>query len=78
MNNVEQRLRKVMAQTLEISDTDLPDKPSIENVDRWDSLGHLQVIMAVETEFGLKFRTDKIPNLTSLELLKTEIEHDTH
>jgi acyl carrier protein len=78
MNNIEQRLRELIAQTFEINETDLPSEPSVETVDQWDSLGHLKVIVAVETEFGLKFQTTKIPNLTSLALLRTEIEHDVY
>jgi acyl carrier protein len=73
MSNIEQRLRKAIAQTFDIDEADLPSELSIRTLEQWDSLGHLQLIMFIESEFNIKFTTEKIPLLTSLEELKTEI-----
>ena len=42
--------------------------------DAWDSLGHLNVILAVETAFGVRFRPEVIPDLTSVRKLLEELE----
>lgn len=69
-----QRLRKVMCEVFDYMEAELPENPDQVSIDKWDSLEHLRLIMAAENEFGIKFRTERIPHLTSLELLLLEIE----
>jgi len=78
MNNeysTRRRLRKVIADVLECQESELPDNPHQESIDKWDSLEHLRLIMAVESEFDIRFKTERIPGLTSLELLLSEINN---
>ena len=51
----------------------LPENPTQPTVVKWDSLGHIRLILATEKEFGLKFNTAQIPKLTSLSALCEEI-----
>lgn len=45
---------------------DFPDKNiQVEEVEEWDSLSHIQLIIAIETEFGLMIEPDDIPPLYS-------------
>lgn len=37
-----------------------------DQIEAWDSLGHLQLIMEIEQRFGIRFHIDEIPKLTSL------------
>jgi acyl carrier protein len=46
---------------------------SSEKLSGWDSLAHLRLIMAIEKEFGLQFETEKIPGLSSFDLIDNEI-----
>lgn len=41
---------------------------------RWDSLGHLTIISALEAEFGIELTEDEVGALTSLERLKAYFE----
>lgn len=72
---IRQRLRKVISEVLECREAELPENPAQESLDKWDSLEHLRLIMAIESEFNIRFQTEKIPVLTSLELLLAEIEN---
>jgi len=38
-----------------------------ETIEKWDSLGHLNLCMALEREFGVKIPMGKMPKLTTLE-----------
>ena len=48
---------------------------SAETVETWDSLTHIEIIVTVEEEFGIKIPQEKIPELKSfknlLETIKT-------
>lgn len=72
--NYRQRLRKTMCDVFDYKEAELPENPDQSAIDKWDSLEHLRLIMAVENEFGIKFQTERIPHLTSLDLLLAEIE----
>lgn len=37
-----------------------------ENIEAWDSMGHLMLIMALESEFGVKFEIDELFQIKSI------------
>jgi acyl carrier protein len=67
-------LRDILADILEISPEQVTPGLSIGTVDNWDSFRHLQVILAVEGEYGVQFDPQQIPELTSVSLLQSELE----
>lgn len=40
----------------------LSDEMTSEDVEDWDSLSHINLIMRIEREFGVKFTVDEITN----------------
>ncbi len=48
----------------------LHDETTAQDVERWDSLTHMQFIVAVEKRFGAKFRNAEIARLQSIGDLK--------
>ncbi len=58
------RVRAVLAHAFEIDLAQLPAEPDTENVEKWDSLGHLALIEKLEAEFA----TD-LPHAVAVELL---------
>ncbi len=55
-------LKKVILQQLNLDDFDLKDDTTAPEVPGWDSLNHINIILAVEEHFKVKFK--------SMELLK--------
>jgi acyl carrier protein len=47
----------------------------MQNCDRWDSLQHFHLILAVEEAFGVRFSSERIPHLTSVQALREELAH---
>lgn len=67
-------LRDILADILEISPELVTSDLSIGMVDSWDSFRHLQAILAIEGEYGVQFDPQRIPELTSVSLLRAELE----
>lgn len=51
---------------------------SAKDIDGWDSFVHLNLIVAVETRFNIKFRTDEIEKLADVGALVSAIESKRH
>ena len=49
------RVRRLMAETFETSEAELPSPADTDNVAAWDSLGHLMLVETVEERFGVAF-----------------------
>lgn len=56
-------IRLVMSQVLQVEPEEISAESSPESIERWDSLKHMQLIMALEDELGIQFPDDAIPEL---------------
>ena len=66
-------LRKIVADTLQLPLEAVPPDANSQSLEAWDSLRHLDIMMAVESATGITFLTSEIAELTSLEGLETAI-----
>ncbi len=67
-------LRDILADIFEIPSDQVTPDLSIGMLDNWDSFRHLQAILAIEGEYGVQFDPQRIPELTSVSLLQSELE----
>ena len=54
------RIQDVFREELELDDLLLADETTADDVEEWDSLSHIQLVVALEKEFGLKFTSREI------------------
>lgn len=66
-------LRNILADILEIPAAEVTPQLGVGAVDSWDSFGHLQLILAIEGEYGVQFDPQRIPELTTVALLEDEL-----
>ncbi|QRM27262.1 acyl carrier protein [Microvirga sp. VF16] len=66
---------KVMA-LLDISDHEYRPDLKMEDVAGWDSVGHLSLIFGLEEAFGVRFKMEHIPQLDSLEKIKSALTQE--
>lgn len=64
------RLKQLMAGVLEIPEQEIPDNASVENLPGWDSLRQLELMLALELEFGVHIPTDAMLDLQSLDAIE--------
>ncbi|MDX9747718.1 MAG: acyl carrier protein [Paludibacter sp.] len=70
---VEQRIIQIMASTFAVEASQITTTTSRSELKNWDSLGQLRLVMQLEAEFGISFSIDDIPELNSVEKIKTKI-----
>lgn len=59
------RICDVMALVLDVPVTEIQDGFSAETVGTWDSIHHLNLVMALEEAFGVSFSSSEIAGLQS-------------
>ena len=51
----------------------LNDADGIDNIRGWDSAGHLNLIMAIEAEYGIQFDIDELESLTNVAAIRKRL-----
>lgn len=59
-------LHEVAAEILEVPVSEINDETSPKNTKNWDSLKHINLVLAIEANFGVKFATSEIMLINSL------------
>lgn len=54
------KLKNIFCLVLKLDKGTQIEKCTIENTDKWDSLNHINLIMAIEEEFSLKINDEEI------------------
>jgi acyl carrier protein len=67
-----ERLTELVATVLGITHAEA-GTASTDNVPAWDSIAHLNLIMAVEQEFGVQFSVDQIAELDSVQRIRQAV-----
>jgi acyl carrier protein len=53
----------LVARALERGGAEIPSEGTVENVPGWDSLGHVKIIMTLESELGRMLKPEEIASL---------------
>ncbi len=60
------RLINIATRVFGVAEASLMAETGVGDLDAWDSLGHLRLMMEIEHEFNVRFSTEQIRRLTSL------------
>jgi acyl carrier protein len=63
MDDLRVELQQVFHEVFDDEEIRLHDEMTAADIDGWDSLAHIDLIVAVERRFGVKFATAEISNL---------------
>lgn len=73
MLNTNEQIKKVMGAVFEVPVDIISESSSSDNVANWDSLRHLNLILALEEEFGVSIPDDEVGNLVNFKLIELTI-----
>lgn len=67
------RIREIAADVFGLSVDDVGEDASNETIDGWDSLHHLELMLALEMEFGVQISSEAMPALLSVEAIEEHL-----
>ena len=72
IQKTKQRVIGLLAEVLDLPTENIPDNASPDDLEAWDSLKHMLLVMSLEQEFEIKFSDDELTDLLTVDLI-TEI-----
>ena len=63
------RIKKVMSNVFNIDVDAINNESSPDNIENWDSLKHMNLIVALEEEFNLEFSDDEVIEIMNYKLV---------
>jgi acyl carrier protein len=67
MSNIEQRVKKIVAEQLGVNETEVKNESSFVNDLGADSLDTVELVMALEEEFGCEIPDEDAEKITSVQ-----------
>ena len=68
-DKIEERIINVMSAVFEIPANKIDKESSPDNIESWDSLKHMNIVVALEEEFNIQFTDDEIIELINMKLI---------
>ena len=64
-----EKVFKVVSQVMNVPLEQVNEHSSPENIEQWDSLGHMNLILALEEDLRIKFTDEEIAQMTDVDLI---------
>jgi acyl carrier protein len=69
-----ERVRRILADVFQLPLESILPESSPDTVEVWDSLRHLDLVLALEQEFTIQFTPEEIEQLLSVDLIGALVE----
>ena len=73
MNN-EQKLKEIIASVFKIDASTINNETSPDTIENWDSLNHLNLVLALEEGFDVSFTEQQTVEILNYELIKISLQ----
>ena len=70
----EDALKSVIGSVLDVDPSTIVPESSSDTISGWDSLKHMNLVIALEEEFGVSIPDDEAANITSYALIRVVLE----
>ena len=68
-DKIEDRIMNVMSAVIGIPADEINDESSTDSIESWDSLKHMNLVVALEEEFEIEFKDDEIIEMMNYPLI---------
>lgn len=66
---MEQKVKEIMTKVFNVDISAIKDNASPDTIERWDSLHHMVLVVALEEEFGVEIRDEQINEMLNYRLI---------
>jgi acyl carrier protein len=70
MRPQEQKLKGVLSRIFNVGMDMITEDASPDTIESWDSIHHMNLVLALEEEFGVEFTDDQVVEILSYQLIK--------
>ena len=74
MNDIDDRMTSVFRMVLGNPTISLDDATTAADIDGWDSVAHINLMFALESEFGIRFAGNEFARFTDVGELRRTLE----
>lgn len=74
MSDAFSMLRILIAEVLQISEGEIGESTDQEEIEAWDSVGHLNLMLAIEEQYAIRVSVEDIARLTSVPAILSHVE----
>ncbi len=67
---MKERIKNILASVFGVDPASLDDYASPDTIDGWDSVKHMDLVMALEEEFDVEFENDEMIDLVNMKLIE--------
>ena len=68
---MEEKLKTVISNVFELTSDKIDESTTMESIEQWDSLKHMNLVVALEEEFKTEFTDDEILKMMNYTLIKS-------
>ncbi len=70
----EEKLKKIIGSVFKIDASSVNNETSPDSVESWDSLNHLNLVLALEEGFDVSFTEEQTVEILNFELIKISLQ----
>jgi len=63
-------LKDLLAGVFQMNAAEIVDETTMEDVERWDSLTHMKLVVALEGAYGIELSAEQIMAMKSVKIIK--------
>lgn len=67
------KIKNIMSAVFDIGKDNVGDDASTTNLENWDSINHMNLVLAIEEEFNIVFDDEEIVQITSLKSIESTV-----
>jgi acyl carrier protein len=64
--DVQEKVIQVLVNILQVSPEEISTKTTSDDVEKWDSMNHINMILALEQEFGVRYDEEQVVSMLSV------------
>jgi acyl carrier protein len=74
MQAYEKVLKQTLSDVLKVDVSTIDETASVDTIDNWDSLNHLNLVLALEQQFNISFTEEQTVEILNYQLIKAVLK----